>query len=664
MPLRNEYPVIDDRRYADIVAEARARIPRYTPEWNDVNDNEPGMAVVQLMAWMSDLLIARLGRVPKLNYLKFLELLGIELMPARPARAELSFPVQPGFAEPTLIVPMHTQVAAEVPGEERPVVFETEKALTAIAARLDAVQVYQGLQTTDVSTANAEVQAGFLAFGPAVRLGNALMLGFDSALDFPTVPIDLAVWVGRRDARAPLYVDSPLATAPPATLAWEYWNGKDWYPLDTLRDDTAAFTRSGHVLLGAAPRGGPQRAALGKVAAPRYWLRAHLAKGAYQRPPRLLAVRTNTVPAIAAQSVDAEIVGRSSGMPDQVFQLAQHPVLAGSLALEVDEGDGLQPWQEVPDFLASGPNDPHFVLNRTTGEIRFHGIGGRIPVANPNRPANIVARRYRIGGGAQGNVGAGVITTLRGSLPGIDTEGVGNLFPAFGGGDEETLEAARERAAATLKSHERAVTRDDFELHARQVGGVARARALPLFHPAFPGVEVPGVVSVVIVPEASDPQRPLDDPAPQPTEGLLREVCAWLDQRRLATTELYVLAPTYRLLRLKATLTVAGDADLAAVKQAALLTLRRYFHPLVGGEDSSLEADGSGWPFGGDINYSRVVQRLLLPGVVSVDDLLFELDGVDYPACANVPVGGGALLRLAEDSLALGVQYETNEVDA
>ena len=41
MPLKSEYPVIDDRRYADIVAEARARIPLYTPEWNDFNDNEP-----------------------------------------------------------------------------------------------------------------------------------------------------------------------------------------------------------------------------------------------------------------------------------------------------------------------------------------------------------------------------------------------------------------------------------------------------------------------------------------------------------------------------------------------------------------------------------------------------------------------------------------------
>ena len=54
MPLTDQYPSIDDRRYSDIVAEARARIPRYTAEWTDLNENEPGMAVIELFGWMTD----------------------------------------------------------------------------------------------------------------------------------------------------------------------------------------------------------------------------------------------------------------------------------------------------------------------------------------------------------------------------------------------------------------------------------------------------------------------------------------------------------------------------------------------------------------------------------------------------------------------------------
>src|SRR6476620_6640079 len=103
MPLLDNLPVIDDRRYSALVAEARTRIPRYAPEWTDLNDNEPGMAVVQLLAWLAEMLIYRLGQVPLLNTIKFLELLGIELTPAQPASAEVSFEVLPTWPEPTVI---------------------------------------------------------------------------------------------------------------------------------------------------------------------------------------------------------------------------------------------------------------------------------------------------------------------------------------------------------------------------------------------------------------------------------------------------------------------------------------------------------------------------------------------------------------------------------
>lgn len=642
MPLIDNLPVIDDRRYADLVAEARTRIPRYTPEWNDLNENEPGMAVVQVFAWLSEMLLFRLGQVPKLNYIKFLELLGIELMPAAPARAEITFTVIAGSTEPTVIVPLHTQIAADVPGADAPVIFETENALIAVAARLDAVLLDSGFNLSNVSVANADATMGFTPFGSVAKSGTAVLLGFDSTLDFPATQVDLMFWIKPPRSRGPLFVASGVALQPPAVLAWEYWNGAEWIALDLLKDDTAAFTRSGHVVLqtpDAANVNGPlQRTVMGTFPDPRYWIRARLVSGAYQFAPQLAAVRTNTVPALQAQSVDAEILGRATGLDDQVFQLANRPVLDGTLQLTVDEGDGDQVWTEVEDFFASTPNDRHFVLDRTLGQVRY-GRGGqlRVPIANPNRPANVIAQHYRFGGGKVGNVAAGRITDLRASVFGIDSDGITNLMAATGGADEETLDAAQDRAQQTLKSHERAVTAEDFELHARSAG-VARAKALPLFHPQFVGVDVPGVVSVIVVPFSAQTDVLLD-PAPMPTEATLRDVCAVLDQRRLATTELYAIAPTYRELIVTATLTAKPDADLAAIKQQALLALKTYFHPLIGGED------GAGWPFGGDVYYSSVVQRLLLPGVRRVSDVIFTLDGEPISACSDVTIDAMALLN-------------------
>ena len=79
-------PKLDDRTYADIVAEAVRLIPRYCPEWTNHNPSDPGITILELTAWMTELILYRLNRVPEKNYLTFLDMLGIKLQPAQPAR--------------------------------------------------------------------------------------------------------------------------------------------------------------------------------------------------------------------------------------------------------------------------------------------------------------------------------------------------------------------------------------------------------------------------------------------------------------------------------------------------------------------------------------------------------------------------------------------------
>ena len=83
MPLENALPRIDDRNYDSLIAEVRTRIARYTPEWTpvwtDVNDNDPGITLAQVFAWLTEMLAYRMNLVPELNYIKFLQLIGIEL---------------------------------------------------------------------------------------------------------------------------------------------------------------------------------------------------------------------------------------------------------------------------------------------------------------------------------------------------------------------------------------------------------------------------------------------------------------------------------------------------------------------------------------------------------------------------------------------------------
>jgi predicted phage baseplate assembly protein len=243
-------------------------------------------------------------------------------------------------------------------------------------------------------------------------------------------------------------------------------------------------------------------------------------------------------------------------------------------------------------------------------------------------------------------VPAGALSTLPATVSGIDEAKVQNLFAASGGSDEETLDSAKLRAPRALKSQCRAVTAEDFELLATQAGNVKRAYAIPLANPAFPGVKVPGSVTVVIVPES-------DQPNPMPSDGLIRTVCAYLNQRRLITTELYVVKPTYQLIEVQADVVADNSADLAEVKQAIEDSLIAYFSPLTGGDD------GQGWPFGGEIFFSRVYQRVLsVPGAQRITTLTFTLDGTAYPACTDAPIAAGALLYSTEHQISVSYAFE------
>jgi hypothetical protein len=76
MPLT--LPNLDDRRYADLVKEARALIPTHAPEWTNHNPSDPGITLIELFAWLTEMQIYRLNRVTDDNIRTFLRLLNGE----------------------------------------------------------------------------------------------------------------------------------------------------------------------------------------------------------------------------------------------------------------------------------------------------------------------------------------------------------------------------------------------------------------------------------------------------------------------------------------------------------------------------------------------------------------------------------------------------------
>jgi hypothetical protein len=70
-----QIPVLDDRRFADLVDEARSLIPTYAPAWTNHNPSDPGITLIELFAHISEMLIYRLDRLTTANIVSFLDLL-------------------------------------------------------------------------------------------------------------------------------------------------------------------------------------------------------------------------------------------------------------------------------------------------------------------------------------------------------------------------------------------------------------------------------------------------------------------------------------------------------------------------------------------------------------------------------------------------------------
>ena len=82
-------PNLDDRHFQMLVDDAKRLVQKRCPTWSDHNVSDPGVTLIEAFAQMVDQLIYRLNRVPDLHYVKFLELIGVELRPPAAARSSM-----------------------------------------------------------------------------------------------------------------------------------------------------------------------------------------------------------------------------------------------------------------------------------------------------------------------------------------------------------------------------------------------------------------------------------------------------------------------------------------------------------------------------------------------------------------------------------------------
>jgi predicted phage baseplate assembly protein len=587
MPLEAEASrLIDPRTYTDLKQAALLRIPRYTPEWTDFNESDPGVTMVELFAWLTELMLYQMNRVPDLSYVRFLQLLGQELLPAQPAVAYLTFTPQPGTKVPS--VPKRAQISAQGTNGES-LIFETVEGLDVIPMLLEKVQVFNGSSFEDLTNTNLLGGSSFRPFGWTPQVGSALYLGFTLPPEMPSprrrlFPLEMQLRVFlpfEEQASDPVACNEMKAKpVPPVNLVWEYpvrENPKHWRILRTFSDESSAFTREGTISV-EGPGDDIVETMEGKAQdQKRFWVRVRLADRVYpsDQVPTIAFLRANVAKVENLTTIRRELLPVSEGLPNMRFTLRYVPVQADSLDLRVAEPGGSQEkwesedtkWTRTDDLLRCQPEDACYVLRAATGQIHFgDGSHGRIPPAG----YEIMAYSYKAGGGAAGNVPIGAISAAR--VPIVGVAGIRNERRATGGQDEQSYDDFKTVAPARLRCNDRAVSAEDYESLARSAGGIAQAKALPLVHPDYPGVQVPGAVTVVVVPDT-------DAIPPRASQEQLESVCRYLDQYRLLTTELYVREPEYLEVKVEAKIAANPYAAFDDVARRVNEEINRYLDP-------------------------------------------------------------------------------------
>ncbi|MFN6569608.1 putative baseplate assembly protein [Dendronalium sp. ChiSLP03b] len=132
-------PKIDNRNFETILQEIRKLIPFYIPEWIVSDRKDSGSALLKIFAHMFTGTLHQLNLVPEKNFIAFLDMLGVKLLPASQSRAPVTFKLSDG-ARTTVLIPAKTQMTAQAVGGGDSIVFETERNIVATPTKL--VDVY------------------------------------------------------------------------------------------------------------------------------------------------------------------------------------------------------------------------------------------------------------------------------------------------------------------------------------------------------------------------------------------------------------------------------------------------------------------------------------------------------------------------------------------
>lgn len=585
-------PKLDDLTYEQMMQRAVSRIPSMTEEWTDYNDHDPGITVLQMYAWLTDMLDYYMSATGDVHVEKYLKLLGVEPKEGRPASG---YAVVEGLPEGTVLPAGTRFLAGTIPyetirdheiRENRFCAFfnETDGILTDMTAFAGK----DGDYAEGFSEGTAEEAAVWFCFEKPLLNGDGLY-----------------VCVEPDERRNPFDDSFRLCD-----LTWQIYTEKGWLEVP-VKDETCGFLRSGFVrpeISGEMARF--REPSLGRSG---YAIRAVLKENRYDCLPRIGMVYVNPLPVVQKATVcrEGELlpelrVGQTDGCAGQTLLFDYPDVWNFSLMLIGEDGVPAI-WKRVKSFAGAGYADQVFVYEEDRQQIQFgDGIHGLVP---PQKQSVYVTGLSCSLYGA-GNVQAG---ELKAFAKAQETAcRVSNPMPLGGGAYREQLKDMIARMEESVFAQQRMASEEDYE---RIIGSTPGLR-IERVH-VIPGTEYGRIYRkkrdrnevVAVVKPWSHEKRP------QLGASYEKAIRQYMEPFRLLNTKVSIVSPAYVGIEIYGRIALQNASG--QEKQQVISWLTEQIHHAGGTKR-----------FGAVISCGKLFAGLeMLPGVVRVQELNLERIG-------------------------------------
>ena len=617
---------LDDQNFSDIVEHAVKRIPQLCEGWTNYNAPDPGITLIELLAWYKEMQQYHMNYYTDDMKLKLLKLLGTAPAPVSPAECIIETE-ENGAAHP----------AGSRLSTPEGVIFELSEPVSEKRTITEGFYAVKGERVRDITPVVRSTGSVLNVFSFGVNDRTGFVIAF-SELEKE----ELSLWVDVVDHGNPRRNPFEEGQSMPRKLRWEMLGYGETEP---VTDETFSLSRSGFIRfripagwtrqafkglqepcwllkLSVEESGCEEQVLLRHVSASKYravqqmtcsWMCTEkadkdgelsfvyddalayegcfnvfarsdsgwsqcpfdIAESKKGRGVRLKCSglshdgKDNIIVCCADPTHYLELYLASDGLPGQSIHIETggKQILKDRFLLICDTtgADGKvhqEIWHCVDDLKYCGPDDRVFSYDSEREEICF-GDGEHGRLLHAGEQAVFIAQLV-LTDGKLGNIPAGNRLSFD-----YSNENVVNT-EAVNGRNAETLDEAAGRFLKQLYNPKVCVSAADYEHMAMFTPGrrVLAARAIPGYDPDEPTAASRGPVVTVVAVPAGTAERPMPD------EAFLSDVRSFLEKRRMVCTVVKVIAPKYVPIEISAELAVLRGISEADIKKALEEQLR------------------------------------------------------------------------------------------